>query len=496
MKRQAHASDVASLPPASTGVAGPMRAALDVGVQVLGRAGNLALGIVVTAVLARSLGRAGFGRWTTILLVGSLISALNDLGLTQVAVQRASMDDDPGWLGALATLRTVISIPGALASVAAVFALADSQAMLAAGLIVSAQILLAGPSALGTVFQVRVRNDLGIVILTVNSLLWTVAVIVIGASGGGLVPFAVALVAVAVLSTGLQVGVGLRTMRVPLRGTRRRWRELARVALPLSIGSLLIVAYSRIDALVVYADAGTVAAGLYAAAYRILDQAAFIPMSLVTTLMPIVSRTHSASPEKTGRLLALTLDLMTMASLPALAFALTAGGPALRLVYGAGFGAAGGALAVLMGAFVLICGGYAFGVFTLVLGLQRSFVRYAVIALVVNLAANLLLVPVYGYLAAAWITLVTEALAVIPIGWTIVRRLHVRLEVGRWARIALAASVAGLSVAGLRHVGVGVLGLMAACAVVHVAALFVLRALTVQEIRALLRREPLAVLGG
>ncbi len=46
----------------------------------------------------------------------------------------------------------------------------------------------------------------------------------------------------------------------------------------------------------------------------------------------------------------------------------------------------------------------------IVLRLQRVFVRYALIALVFNVGPQPLLLPKYGYIAAAWITLVTELL--------------------------------------------------------------------------------------
>ncbi len=72
-------------------------------VQVVGRVGNLALGVIATAVLARGLGKYGYGQWATILLIPALLSPLNELGFLQVAVRHASSEDDPRWLGALVT---------------------------------------------------------------------------------------------------------------------------------------------------------------------------------------------------------------------------------------------------------------------------------------------------------------------------------------------------------------------------------------------------------
>jgi O-antigen/teichoic acid export membrane protein len=467
------------------------RATADVLVQITARLLNLLLGVVAAAVLARKLGSTGFGKWSTLLLVPSLLANLNNLGFLQVAVRRAAAEQDSRWLGALVSIRAVLSIPTTLLSVIAIVFVANGTDMLVAGIIVAAQGLLAGAAALSSVFQLQVRNDLPMVAMTVNSVLWTTAVVLIARARGDLTAYATAFVLIAVLTTSLEALLALRRVRVPLRGTSKLWRELVRTAVPLSIGSLLILAYARVDAIIVYTDSGSAAAGLYNAVYRIPEQAAFVPLSLVVTLMPIVSRLYPHSIKDVQRLLQFALEVLAMFSLPALAFTLVASRPLLQLLYGSHFLTATHALMILMGAFVLICCGYALGVFTLVLDLQREFARYAFAALCLNLALNLTLVPPYGYVAAAWITLATEGFIMTLIGRRVLDRLELRLRFGRLCRIALAAAAsAGVTLA-LRKLGVEVLGLLVAASITHFAALFALRALRPDELRAILRRDPM-----
>jgi O-antigen/teichoic acid export membrane protein len=481
--------------PALVGEIRPARAALDIVAQVVGRVGNLALGVLATAVLARGLGAHGYGQWTTILLIPALLGPLNELGFLQVAVRHASSEDDPRWLGALVTARAALSIPVTALTILILVPVAHGSTMFLAGVIVALQGLLAAPSAMASVFQVKIRNDLAIVALTVNSLLWTVAVIVISLSDGGLLPYAVALTAIAVLSAALQVAIARRTVRIPLRGTQTMWRRLAREAVPLSIGSLLILAYGRVDGLIVYGSAGASAAGLYNAVYRIVEQAGVVPLSLVITLTPIASRIIPSRPAEARGLLQLALDLLAMFSLGALAFAIVASHQIIQLLYGSEFSAAVPALPILMGAFTVICCGYAVGLFTLVLNLQREFARFAFVALVFNVIANLLLVPRYGFVAAAWTTLLTETLVVGLIGRVVFARLQMRLSVGRLCRTAIAAAISGaVTFALLHNTGLGVLLLLLVACVVHVGSLFALGALNTNELRAILHREPLRAL--
>jgi O-antigen/teichoic acid export membrane protein len=481
--------------PALVGDIRPARAAADVAVQVIGRVANLALGVLATAVLARGLGTHGYGEWTTILLIPALLAPLNELGFLQVAVRHASSEDDPRWLGALVTVRAALSIPVTALTILVLIPIAHGSTMFLAGVIVALQGLLAAPSAMVSVFQVKVRNDLAMVALTFNSVLWTAAIVVIAISDGGLIPYAVAMTAIAAVSTALQFALAHGTVRVPLRGTRTLWRRMAREAVPLSIGSLLIVAYGRVDGLIVYSSIGPTAAGLYNSVYRFVEQAGVVPLSLVITLTPIASRLIPSRPKEARGLLQLAFDLLAMVSLPALAFAIVASQPVIRLLYGAEYHTAAPALPVLMGAFTVICCGYAVGLFTLVLGLQREFARYALVALVFNVVANLLLVPRYGFMAAAWTTLATEALVVSLIGREVCARLQLRPALGRVGRTAIAAAISGAVTFVLLHAaGLNVLLLALIASLVHVAGLFVLGALNMDEIRAILRREPLRAL--
>ena len=120
-----------------------------------------------------------------------------------------------------------------------------------------------------------------------------------------------------------------------------------------------------------------------------------------------------------------------------------------------------------MGAFVAICFGYVAGSMIIVLRLQRIFVRYAVIALVFNVGLNLIFVPKYGYMAAAWITLITEVLVQILSLRAVFRALEMKPKFGRFVRIAAAALGMGLAVWGLNAAGAPLAVLVLAAAVTY-----------------------------
>jgi O-antigen/teichoic acid export membrane protein len=481
-------SDASRGPPAAT----PRRAVRDVAVQLVARAGNLLLGIVATAVVARALGGEGFGEWSTLLVVAQMAGYLADLGVEQVAVSRAAKDGrERDWIGALVSLRTIISVPATAAAAAVVLLLSSNDDMVVSGLLLTATILAAGPSSTRALLQLRVRNDLNMVVITFNSVLWTGAAILLAAEDAGIVAYAAAFLAVSWATAAMQMFLALRAGRISLRGGRPLLRPLTRAGIPVAISGLLILAYARIDQVLVYELAGAREAGLYAAAYRILEQAHFVPLAVATTFLPLVAAAHGRDIERARRMTQLVIDYLLVASLPTVGFTLVASEQVIRLLFGDAFISAAPALPVLMGAFVMICLGYLGGNLVIVLQLQRRFLRYAVVALVFNVALNLVLIPPYGFLAAAWVTLATEVLVVAATLRMVFRELGHVPRLDRVARVVAAASGMTLAVWGARELGAGLAVLLVVAGAVYPALVLLLGALTVNELRALLaRREP------
>ena len=95
---------------------------------------------------------------------------------------------------------------------------------------------------------------------------------------------------------------------------------------------------------------------------------------------------------------------------------------------------------MLGGAFVFICFSYLDDNLLLVLGLQRRRLFIGLLALAVNVAGNLVFVPIVGFMGAAWMTLATEAVVLAASVRLILSELDVPLpKPGRVGRALLAA---------------------------------------------------------
>ena len=111
-------------PPVTTSAsdATPTGAARDIAMQVVVRVVNLALGVVVTALVVRRLGQAGYGQWSTALVVLGLVGYFMNFGMESVAVREAAREPDREheWIGAVIFLRLALLVPVVLCSAGAI----------------------------------------------------------------------------------------------------------------------------------------------------------------------------------------------------------------------------------------------------------------------------------------------------------------------------------------------------------------------------------------
>jgi O-antigen/teichoic acid export membrane protein len=195
-------------------------------------------------------------------------------------------------------------------------------------------------------------------------------------------------------------------------------------------------------------------------------------------------------PARVDRVIQSAVDFLLITALPPLAITLAGAEPLAVLLFGEEFRAAAPAFPILMGAFVLISIGYLSGYLVIAYELQRRFVIYAAIALVFNVAGNLLLVPRYGFVAAAWMTLITELLVTVLSVRAVLQRMGRRPTLRRAPLLVAAAVILFLVSLLLREAGLPIAVWIAGGLLAYVVTLFATRALTVSELKALARREP------
>lgn len=468
------------------------RAVADVAAQIGGQGVNLGLGLVATIVIVRALGATRYGQWATVISLIQMVALIGNFGVETVAVRFAAREPERegSWVGAATSLRLLVSLPVLAAFLGVIALIASDSEMLVAGIVLSVLYLTAALSTLRIVFRLHVRNHITTAFSIANSVVWTASVVAIAATGGGLVPFAIAFAGTAILIQSATAIVALRTIPVRWRGARQLWPRLFKVGLAVGIAGTLTFAYAGIDQLLVYELAPHASeVGVYAAMYKILENAGFVPVAAMTTLFPIMAGLYPSDPPRLRRIMQVAIDYLTMIALGALALTIAASGPIVELLFGSDYSSGATILPILFAAFVPICIGNVAGNMVIATDLQKRYIWFAAVGLLLNAPLNVLLIPRYGAEAAAWITLLTEVVVVSLTLTAVLARIQMRLSARRIVAAAIAATLAGLTVWGLRQAGLGAIPLIVAMGVLYPALLLGLRALDLSELRGLVRER-------
>lgn len=192
-------------------------------------------------------------------------------------------------------------------------------------------------------------------------------------------------------------------------------RTMASESLPLMVNNLLSRIFFQVDVLLLRPLRGDVEVGYYGAAYRYIRALDIIPSYFTLAVFPLISRFAESSRESLIRAYILSVKLLIMVALP--------------IVVGTTF-AAHELILVLAGAEYLPHSMIAlqFLIWYMPVGFINSVTHYVLIAInqqrfltkaftfgaAFNILTNLLLIPRYGYVAAAIVTALSELALFLP----------------------------------------------------------------------------------
>ncbi|HEX4804331.1 MAG TPA: flippase [Conexibacter sp.] len=472
------------------GEAGGRTIATNISTQLAMRLVTIPIGAITAPLTARALNPDGFGVWTAASAYTGIFAVLTDLGLTTVAMQRmaAEPERESEWLGALAGMRVLLSLVALVVCAACVPVFLHTGHVTA--WILTLTILSTGGSALMAVFNSRLRSGLALSFSLVQSVLWLGVTVAFFVGGASVNAFAIAYIVVLAIVCTLQVRATYRHAHIDWRAGRALWKPLMKVAVPLGIASILITIYYQVDQVLLLQLSSTSEVGIYGAGYRFLSPLLLLPAAVMSSFFPVLSAVHKHDPDRVRRLVQRAAELLLMISLPALATTIALARPIVHVMFGPHYARTAAVLPVLMIAFVSICFGSLAGFLAPLLNLNWRLAIYSAIGAAANIGLNVWLIPRYGALGSAWVTVVTEVLTMTLMLGTALFTLRLRVKPWRLLATALVAAAMTGAMALAAPLGLIPAGLLGG--IVYVAGLFGLRVLDLDELRSL-RAQRVAV---
>jgi O-antigen/teichoic acid export membrane protein len=420
--------------------------ALNTVAQSAARVGVLGLGLVTTIVLTRYLGVASYGDYIIVSVYIALFAVLFDWGITTMLGRELPRVESPDELVAKAlALRLTLAVPVCLAAAGVAFVLygdaAEHQARNGILVALPTIVAISVVNTLIPVFQVRMRMDRVAVAEIASQAIGATVIVLLVVADRGFYELVLATVLVSV-SYAAFVYVFVRPLaRIRLLVDVAAWKRLLRIALPLGVAVIVGTIYVRADALLLSLLKGSHDVGIYGVAYRFFEMTIAFPAFFLAPVFPLLSAAaiRAAGTAEFAQLLQKSFDVLTIAALYVVALTLPLAPQLVRLVAGESFDDSTGPLRVLMVGAALAFLASLLLYALIALDRQRSVVLLTLVALVVNLALNVALIPRYSYDAAAAIATGTQLVVVVGALYLLRRTIGF---VPSW-RIGFRAAVAG-----------------------------------------------------
>jgi O-antigen/teichoic acid export membrane protein len=204
-------------------------------------------------------------------------------------------------------------------------------------------------------------------------------------------------------AVALPIGMGLAPSR---DGVPYKWKELIRETLAFNVYPVITSTYDRIDIILLARLVGNTSVGIYSMPYRAYAALSVVPYGLTASLLPLLAKSNWEEEE--GQRCRIMMQQLFAAALFMVLAILLLADVGVRLTLGPSFAASALTLKVLVWATVPMFLNYALNMLLLAKNKERVFLRTASVCTIVNIAANLMFIPHYGYLAAAAVTVLTE----------------------------------------------------------------------------------------
>jgi O-antigen/teichoic acid export membrane protein len=425
--------------------------------SAFGMAAQLAIKLLsfgFSVLIVRNLGAEDYGQYAAVLAFGAMFVFLADLGLSPFMVREVARqrDEPDGLARANALYGTVLPLRLLLSLLAATLLITTAW-------LTGRPLVMVGAIALGTLGLIMygVQGTCDAVLagferldLSAGAKVSYQFVFVIAGTAALLVGFGYyGLIIANLLGIALMTLIswrGVRRLGVRAgRAVARNWPSLLRTSLPFGIIGFTLGLSYKFDSVLLNIFRGDVETGYYNAAYNLVFSAAMLSNVVNTALYPSLTRQAASSPQSLPAIYARALRYLLILALPIAMGACALADEIVPFLFTTTYLPAVPALQIVIWVVPLMFTSEFLGYVVLIAGNERRVAKAVMVSTGLNVGLNLLLVPRFGFLGAAVMTVVTESLLVGQYLWI----LRAQIRSLNWGTILVRPLLAALVMGGL-----------------------------------------------
>jgi len=389
------------------------------GAQVIGKATTATITLLITLIIGRTLGPAGYGDFTKIFVFVGYFYTLADFGLNAIYIKIAKENELP-HLKSLLGLRIIIGVTLALIATVSGFLLPYDQAastgfspLVKVGIAIASITIITQALYLtaNAFYQKILRYDLSTISAAVSYVFVLLTAALVTFTSKSLLGYTIAypiggfilvLVAFAIIKK--------RTKTLPTPTfSKKEVIKFAKPAWPVGLALIFNLIYFRIDVFILSNYRPSTEVGLYGLAYQFFEAALAIPIFFSNAIYPPLANFYKVSRQRFQKEVKNWLFILSGVSI-LLTITMFSVSFFISAIFGRNFEGSMPALQILSIGLPFFFISALLWHLLIIYDKQKYLTLIYAVGAVFNIIANLIFIPTYGYIAASIITVISEAL--------------------------------------------------------------------------------------
>jgi O-antigen/teichoic acid export membrane protein len=286
---------------------------------------------------------------------------------------------------------------------------------------------------------------------------------------------------------GLVIFWSRKYVRIRPRFDFAYWINFLKESYPMGLSAIITFLYFKMDTILLSVMKSSTDVGIYNGAYKVMENITFFPSMLVGLVFPIMAANIFSDRAQFENVSNKTFKVLLIIVVPLVVGTLFLSQGIVRLIGGVGFSQSAVVLRVLILALACIFFSNLSNTILISGNLQKKLMAVLAAAAVLNIGANLLFIPRYSYMAAAYMSFLTEFFVVVVTFYLVAKNLNYFPKLEQAGGIIGAGLVMGLFLYFFHNLGFFLAGL--ASVVVYLLALWAFRAVKANEITSIISRR-------
>lgn len=369
------------------------------------------LALVGIGFITRYLGKDGFGDYSIVLAFFAFFGAFADLGLYSITARNISREgaDEEKIIGNVLALRIFASLAVLLLSPLIVFFLPYSLEV-KSGIVLAAVAFVFSStySVLNGVFQKNIAMDRVAMVELLGKIVQVATIIIVVKKDLGFIAILFSLLFYMIFNHIFILLLARKYVTIRLKFDFSYWKKFLQESLPMGVSVMVTFLYFKLDTILLSILQDSSQVGIYNAAYKVIENFTFFPAMIIGLVLPLMARNIFTDKKRFEYISNETFKVFLLLVVPLVIGTVFLSRQIISLVAGPDFSESSGVLRILIFALAFIFFGNFFNNILIAGNQQKKLMIILSLAAIFNVSANLILIPIFSYSGAAFVSVGTE----------------------------------------------------------------------------------------